>query len=92
MTLRKKIKNNKIFNFGSDNIFSVKDIIQKIIDLSGKSLKIEKVADEREFEIDIQFSSWKKANRLLGWKAKFTLDEGLKKTLDWYQSFFKRTL
>jgi CDP-glucose 4,6-dehydratase len=82
-----KIGKNRIFNFGSDNIFSVKEVMREIIRLSGSKLKIKKIKDEREFEIRSQFSSWKKANRLLGWKPRYNFETGLEQTIEWYKSY-----
>lgn len=85
-----KIGKNRIFNFGSGKRISVKELIEKIIALSGKKLQIEKVEDERELEIASQYASSIKAQKLLGWKAKVSLDDGLKKTYAWYKTYFKK--
>lgn len=79
-----KAEKNKIFNFGSGNALSVRELIEKIIFLSNKDLQIEKIKNERSLEIKVQYVSWKKANRYLNWSPRIDLDEGLKKTIDWY--------
>lgn len=79
-----KVGKSRVLNFGSDNIASVEEIIKKIIKISGKSLEIKKVSEKREGEIDSQYVSFSKAIKLLGWRPKTGLDEGLKKTVDWY--------
>ncbi len=81
-----KIGKNRIYNFGSSNIFSVQEIIEKIIELSGKKFRIEKIKDERDFEINVQYSSWKKAKKMFRWDPEYTIDEGLLKTIAWYKS------
>ena len=83
----KKIGENRVFNFGASNVISVADLIKKIIALSGKNLNIKKVSDERGGEIGSQYVSFSKAIRLLGWKPKVSLDEGLKKTVAWYSKY-----
>lgn len=85
----RKIDENGVFNFGGGSIISVEDLIKKIINLSGKKIEIKKVSDEREGEIGSQYISFGKATKLLGWKPKINLDEGLKKTFLWYTSYFK---
>jgi len=88
-----KIGDNTVFNFGGSNLISVADLIKKIITLSGKKLKIKKKDYEREGEIVSQYVSSKKAARLLGWKPKINLDDGLAKTIDWYLKFlYNRTI
>lgn len=82
-----KIGDNRVFNFGGSNVIRVADLIQKIITLSGKKLKIKKVDIERKGEITSQYVSSKKASRLLSWRPKVNLDEGLNKTIVWYLKF-----
>jgi len=80
--------NNRVFNFSSGSRISVKDLIEKIIDLSGKNLKIKKIDDERGLEIPSQYVSSDKAKKILKWKSKVALNEGLKRTLTWYAKYF----
>ena len=68
---------------GGKNPISLKTIIQKIEDLLGKKAKIEykpfHKADMKETWADIE-----KAQKLLGWKPEINIDEGLKRTVQWY--------
>lgn len=84
----KKIGKNRLLNFGVGNATTVKDIINKIIEISKKNVTINYVEDERAQEIKSQYVSYAKARRLLGWKPKTTIDEGLKKTIEWYKKHF----
>ncbi len=84
----KKVGNNKIFNFGGENKISVKALIEKIILLSGKKIKITKIKEQRSEEIKEQYVSFDKAMKFLGWSAKIDLDQGIGKTIDWYEDFF----
>ncbi|HMS22632.1 MAG TPA: NAD-dependent epimerase/dehydratase family protein [Candidatus Levybacteria bacterium] len=84
-TKMEKFGKNRIYNFGSNNIYSVQEIIEILIKMSGKDLEIVRKKDERDFEIKIQFSSFKKANRILGWSPKFSIDRGLLLTIPWYK-------
>jgi CDP-glucose 4,6-dehydratase len=38
-------------------------------------------------EIRHQYLSAEHARRVLGWSPRFTLDEGLERTIDWYKQF-----
>lgn len=80
----KIIERNRVFNFGTGNIISVKELIEKIILLSGKKLKIKVINDDREGEVKKQYLSSKKAKRIFGWDPKTSLDEGLLKTIIWH--------
>lgn len=83
----KHVGGNQIFNFGSSNRISVKDLIKKIIKISGKKLEIKKIPQKRQEEIESQYVSSKKAKQVLGWKPKIDLDLGLKKTVAWYSKY-----
>lgn len=81
----RKIEKEYIYNFGTGEIISVENLIKKIIRTMGANLKIEKVKTERTNEIKKQYVSWEKAKEVLDWNPKTSLDEGLKKTIDWYR-------
>lgn len=85
----KKVSENRIFNFGGNNIITVRELIEKIIALSGKELSIQEIDDRRTSEIMVQYVSFDKAKKILGWKPKVDLDEGLKKTFSWYRESFR---
>lgn len=79
---------NKVFNIGSGDRISVKNLIKKIIDIVDNSLSIEKIKEERELEISSQYVSSLKAEKILEWKSTVNLEEGLKKTVSWYTEYF----
>lgn len=83
----RRVGDNRIFNFGSGSRITVKELVEKIILLSGKKLKIKKIPQERSDEILAQYVSWNKATKLLGFEPKITLDEGLKRTIAWYKRY-----
>jgi len=68
---------------GGKNPVSLKTIIQKIEDLLGKKARIEykpfHKADMKETWADIE-----KAGNILGWKPEVDINEGLKRTVQWY--------
>ena len=90
MTAEKRLDNKKrlrIFNFGTGEQIKIYDLVQKIIQIMGKGIKvkIEQLPEERSNEIKKQYVSIAKAKRELGWYPKVTLDNGLSKTITWYQ-------
>jgi CDP-glucose 4,6-dehydratase len=46
------------------------------------------IRDETANEIRHQYLSAEKARRVLDWHPLFSLEAGLKKTIDWYRKFF----
>lgn len=87
------IKKMAVINFGSAAPVSIVDLAKKIVELSGdKKLAVKsiKVPEERTKEIKEQYVSIEKAERELGWKPIYSLEDGLKATLDWYRENLPR--
>ncbi|MBL7206050.1 MAG: GDP-mannose 4,6-dehydratase [Candidatus Aenigmarchaeota archaeon] len=83
--------NGEAFNFGSNSPISVLDLAKKIIDISGKEIVPDVQGKSKpNAEIDKQYLSIEKAKKILGWEPKFSLEEGLKKTIAWYDEFFNK--
>ena len=40
-------------------------------------------------EIDCQFMDYKKVNKSFGWKPKHSLNDGILKSIKWYEKFLK---
>jgi CDP-glucose 4,6-dehydratase len=55
----------------------------------GSRLELD-IRNEATSEIPRQCLSAAKARRMLGWKPTFDLDDGMKRTVDWYKAFFER--
>ena len=77
------------FNFSDENPISVLGLVKKIYRLSGQKPNY-KILKQAKYEIKHQYLSSKKARKILGWKPKLKLDEGLRKTLDWYRRYLSR--
>jgi len=75
----------ELFNAGAGYSILIKDLVKKIVNHSGKNLKIEhdltKPSINTKLCLDI-----KKAKKDIKWEPKITLDEGIIKTMDWYKS------
>ncbi len=79
----------RAFNFSNENQINVLDITQKILEAMGRKDLEPKVLNEASGEIKHQYLSAEKARKELGWKPKYTLEAGLKETVNWYKDFFK---
>lgn len=77
------------FNFSNETPVSVIELVEHILQLMESNLK-PIIRNEATNEIRRQYLNAAKARRLLGWQPIFTLDEGLKRTIPWYQEFFAR--
>jgi len=93
LLLAEKMDDEKLhgesFNFSNENQVNVIELVEKILKLMNSNLK-PKILNIASNEIKHQFLSAKKAKELLGWRPKFSLEEGLKKTIIWYEDFFKK--
>jgi CDP-glucose 4,6-dehydratase len=74
------------FNFSNELQITVLDLAQRILTLMDSRLELD-VRNEATNEIRHQYLSAKKARTLLGWEPLFTLDEGLRRTVEWYTRF-----
>jgi CDP-glucose 4,6-dehydratase len=74
------------FNFSNEIQVTVSDLARRILDQMGSPLEPD-IRNEASHEIRHQYLSAEKARRMLGWRPMFSLDEGLRRTIDWYRSF-----
>lgn len=73
-------------NLGTDEEISIKDLIKKIITMSGIKTKIEFDTTKPDGSIR-RNSDNRKAIEKTGFTAKVNLDEGLEKTITWYKNY-----
>ncbi len=76
----------RVTNIGSGHEISIGDLAAKIIDIVGRDVEIltdpERVRPAKS-EVEQLIADATKAQSLLGWTPKVTLDQGLKRTVDW---------
>jgi len=75
------------FNFSNEIQVSVREIVDRILKMMDTNLSPD-IRNEVRNEIRHQYLSADKARRELHWKPMFNLDEGLRKTINWYKDFF----
>ncbi|WP_431137102.1 UDP-glucose 4-epimerase GalE [Psychroserpens mesophilus] len=74
--------NFETFNVGTGVGSSVLEVIKSFEKVSGQALNF-KIAPRREGDIVKAFANTKKANAVLGWKAKSTLDDAMLSAWKW---------
>jgi len=79
----------EVFNLGSQPPLSLKELAELLIKLnaSGRSRIVPFPEERRAIDIGDYYADFSKAVRLLGWKPRITLAEGLKRTLEFYREF-----
>jgi CDP-glucose 4,6-dehydratase len=75
------------FNFGMDDPRSVLEIVQAIIAVSDYPELEPVVLADAPNEIPAQYLGSDKAHHILGWSPHYSLEEGLRETLEWYREF-----
>lgn len=92
MTLTQALSENSLlkgeaFNFSNESQRNVLEIIQTILELMSSNIK-PIIQGENHGEIQAQYLDSTKANTILKWKPTFGLEEGLRKTINWYKNYF----
>jgi UDP-glucose 4-epimerase len=80
-----KVSGLQVFNVGTEDGTKVKDVVSKIFEIVGYEVPIEDLGP-RAGDARATFASSKKLERSTGWKSKTNLDEGLKKTVEFYRN------
>lgn len=76
------------FNFSNEVQLSVLELADRILKIMDSDLK-PVILNQGGNEIRHQYLSASKARELLGWAPVYSLDEGLKRTVEWYRAYFK---
>ncbi len=74
------------FNFSTETPTSVLELVALILELLGRADLEPDVKNEASHEIQRQTLSNAKARRILGWRARWSLEDGLRETIEWYRA------
>jgi dTDP-glucose 4,6-dehydratase len=72
----------EVVNFGTGKDVKIKDLAYAIIRIAGARLE-PVFLKERMAEVDRLCCNYEKAKRLFGWMPRVTLEDGLKRNIDW---------
>lgn len=81
----KKI-HGEAFNFSNEQPMTVLEMVNTILKAMKSNLE-PVILNESSNEIEKQFLSAQKAREILEWEPQYNLEEGLNKTILWYQNF-----
>ncbi len=80
------------FNFSNEIQLTVLELTDKILHLMGDQNLKPTILGEARHEIPHQYLNAEKARRMLNWKPAFSLDEGLRQTIEWYKNFLQKNI
>lgn len=75
-----------IYNVGTETGNKVVDVVKKIFEIVGYEVPIDDKG-ERKGDVPALVASSQKIQQELGWKTKVNLDEGLKRTIEFFKTF-----
>lgn len=79
----------EVFNLGKGNGTSLKDFITLVQKHVGKKANI-KIMPDQPGDVPYTCADVTKARKLLGYKAKVSFEEGIKRTAAWYKSAYEK--
>ncbi len=74
----------ELYNVGYGASIAIKDLVRKIIDCSGKDIKVEHDLTRPTIKTRLCLDTTKASN-MLGWSRKISLEQGIKQTMRWYK-------
>lgn len=77
------------FNFSTESPLTVLQLTERILQVMGRPELQPTILDEVKNEIQCQYLSAAKARERLGWTPRYSLEQALAQTVDWYRSFLK---
>jgi CDP-glucose 4,6-dehydratase len=80
------------FNFSAGEPHSVLELVAKIAELMGKRHLQPRVLNYARHEIPHQVLVADKARQRLAWSARYTLEQGLRETINWYTGYLEQAV
>ncbi len=78
----------ELYNVGLGEAISIDSLVKKIIEISGKDLKIEYDTSKPTIKTSLCVDTTK-AKKDFGWNPKISLEKGIRRTMDWYKQNIK---
>jgi UDP-glucuronate 4-epimerase len=81
----------EIVNLGGARPVTLADLVRLLEKATGKTARLDRRPDQPG-DVPVTYASTEKAERLLGFKARFPLEEGLRRSVDWYRRIVQSEL
>lgn len=73
-----------LVNIGGGKPISIKEMVEKIIKISGKKINVEYDISQPSSDAKVVLD-YQKATQTFGWSPKISLEEGIERTIAWYK-------
>jgi nucleoside-diphosphate-sugar epimerase len=82
----------QIFNLGGDEVISLHELGNMLIEIYGKGEFITKMfpADRKRIDIGDYYSDYRKIKKELGWTPKISLRDGLERSIEYYKKYHQQ--
>jgi CDP-glucose 4,6-dehydratase len=80
--------NGQAFNFGYGEPLTVLELVEEILSIMGKTSLRPVILNEASNEIEHQYLDCSKAKSALGWEPRYDREDGLRRTIQWYENYF----
>ena len=85
LAIEKQPENYRLYNCGLGQANAVKDVVNMIVEASGKQLKIEHDLSQPTIKTSLYLDT-SLAAKELGWEPKISLKDGISATIDWWKA------
>jgi dTDP-glucose 4,6-dehydratase len=75
----------EVINVATGVDITVSEIADKVLEMLGRPAALKMHVDERPGQVHRHIGSTEKAERLLGWRARTSFEDGLERTIAWYR-------
>jgi dTDP-glucose 4,6-dehydratase len=75
----------EVLNVATGVDISVSEIADAVLEVLGKPASLKEHVSERPGQVDRHIGSTEKAERLTGWRARTSFEDGLERTVEWYR-------
>lgn len=77
----------ELVNVGFGSSVAISDLVEKIVKASGRNVNIRFDTSKPTIKFNLSLNT-QRVRKFYGWRPKITLDEGIRKTIDWHKKHY----